>query len=123
MGFNIMSKRLSIMLLAFCLSGCASTGKIMQQSKTAFQEGNYAQALERSLPLAEKGNAEAQYAVGYMFYYGKGTAKDADKGQHWIRRAAAQGQPQAIKAMTLLSKSKMAGEDLMKYPESLDVMQ
>src|ERR1700738_4737354 len=48
---------------------------------------------------AENGDADAQYALGYMFYYGKGGAlKDNLEAKKWISKAAAQKQPQAMKA-------------------------
>ena len=52
---------------------------------------------------AENGNADAQYALGYMYYYGIGTVKDQQTAALWIERAAAAGQPLARKAWTLIN--------------------
>ncbi|MCX7121179.1 MAG: SPOR domain-containing protein [Gammaproteobacteria bacterium] len=52
---------------------------------------------------AENGSADAQYALGYMYYYGIGTVQDKQTAGLWIQRSAAQGQPLAKKAWTLIS--------------------
>jgi len=52
---------------------------------------------------AENGSADAQYALGYMYYYGIGTVKDKQTADLWIQRSAAQGQPLAKKAWTLIN--------------------
>lgn len=108
-------------LLMLLLTGCASTGQMLKQGGDNFRDGNYTQAFEQLKPLAEKNNADAQYAVGYMYYYGKGTEKDIIQAQKWIRQAASQGQPQAIKAMSLLNKSSNAQNNLFSYPDTLNI--
>ena len=41
---------------------------------------------------AQNGDPDAQYALGYMYFYGIGTVRDTKAAQLWINRAAAQGQ-------------------------------
>ena len=66
---------------------CSSNPYLMKYhcSITAIQEA------------AENGNADAQYALGYMYYYGINAAQDRKTAELWIQRAAAQGQPLAKK--------------------------
>ncbi|HLB56908.1 MAG TPA: SPOR domain-containing protein [Coxiellaceae bacterium] len=52
---------------------------------------------------AENGSADAQYALGYMYYYGIGTVRDQQTAELWIERSAAQGQPLAKKAWSLIN--------------------
>jgi len=52
---------------------------------------------------AENGDADAQYALGYMYYYGIDTVRDKDTAELWIQRSAAQGQPLAKKAWSLIN--------------------
>jgi DamX protein len=61
---------------------------------------------------AEHGDADAQYALGYMFYYGKGGApKDSSLARMWIEKAAARKQSQAVKALALMNgKGPSSGE-------------
>ena len=44
---------------------------------------------------AEKGDAQAQYNIGLMYYQGKGVAQDHKQAAAWWRRAADQGLAQA----------------------------
>ncbi|EHL32082.1 hypothetical protein LDG_5865 [Legionella drancourtii LLAP12] len=53
-------------------------------------------------PEAERGQPDAQYAVGYMYYYGKGVVEDRKKAWFWITAAANAGQPDAKVAAQML---------------------
>lgn len=88
--------------LAIVLTGC--TGQILEQGKSSYEQQDYTTSFKKMLPLATNGNADAEYAVGYMYYYGKGIPEDQQEGEQWIRKAAAQGQPQAIQAAALFDK-------------------
>lgn|SRR3990167_9142730 len=85
------------------LSACGTTslqyGMALQQGKNDFTAGLYKGAMRNLLPLACDGNKEAQYAVGYMYYYGYGVAQDTDVGYFWISRSAKQGYKPAIEAV------------------------
>ena len=63
----------------------------------------YGCSIERIQAAAEAGNPDAQYALGYMYYYGIDTVKDKDTAELWIQRSANQGQPLAKKAWTLIN--------------------
>lgn len=85
------------------LVGCATTDATkLCQGKKAFSQEQYRCAFETLMPLAAKGNADAQYAVGYMYFYGKGTIEDPDLANNWIRKAAAQGQLDAVRALEVM---------------------
>lgn len=72
--------------------------------KSMFEKGYYKKAMKELLPLAANGNAEAQYAVGYMYYYGYGVTKDIESGTFWIKRSAKQQFKPAQKALSIISK-------------------
>ena len=59
--------------------------------KRAFDHGRYSLAAEILNPLAEGGNAFAQYAMGFMFEKGKGLPQDFFMAVRWYRKAAKQG--------------------------------
>lgn len=63
----------------------------------------YRCSIERIQDAADRGNPDAQYALGYMYYYGIDTVKDKDTAELWIKRSAEQGQPLAKKAWTLIN--------------------
>ena len=61
------------LISALLLTACTTNSQRLEQGKISFEEKNYSSAFSELKPLAEKGVADAQYAVGYMYYYGKGT--------------------------------------------------
>ena len=73
------------------------------KGKEAFHGGDYAQAMRLLQPLAQQNNAEAQYAMGYMYYYGQGVQADRLKAIEWFRRAAENNSAKAIDALTMLA--------------------
>ena len=44
---------------------------------------------------AEKGDAQAQYNLGVIYYFGQGVAQNYAEALKWIRKAADQGQVDA----------------------------
>ncbi len=98
-----------ISLLSLSLIACATikttpfyVSSELQQGKRDFKEGYYKRAMHELLPLACDGNPEAQYAVGYMYYYGLGVAQDTDAGYFWIKRAANHHYALAAKALQMI---------------------
>ncbi len=85
------------------LSGCIHYGSNLQEGIKSFQVQDFRQAFIRLKPEAEKGNPDAQYAVGYMYYYGQGVIEDRKKAWYWITRAAKAGQADAQAATKLLA--------------------
>lgn len=61
----------------------------------ALKRRDYAAALKELRPLAEKGDAEAQYRMGLMYEYGAGVPADKAQMVAWLRKAATQGHPAA----------------------------
>lgn len=61
----------------------------------AFARKEYAAAAKLFRPLAEKGNAVAQYRIALMHKMGLGVSKDRKQAQKWSRLAAKQGNTDA----------------------------
>ncbi|MGL5164756.1 MAG: tetratricopeptide repeat protein [Afipia sp.] len=61
----------------------------------AFAKKEYAAAAKLFRPLAEKGNAVAQYRIALMHKMGLGVSKDRKQAQKWSRLAAKQGNTDA----------------------------
>ena len=57
----------------------------------AFNSGDYATALRLWRPLAEQGNAGAQFSLGIMWANGHGVPQDQAEAAKWFRLAAEQG--------------------------------
>lgn len=96
-----------ILLFIFVISemGCANRANL-NEGIACFRAQHYRPAFIRLKPEAEKGQADAQYAIGYMYYYGQGVVEDRKKACYWISRAAAAGQPEAVEALRIIKTSK-----------------
>jgi TPR repeat protein len=61
----------------------------------AFEQGDFAAAVEQWRPLAKQGHAQAQYRVGCMHAYGLGVPQDHERALGLFRQAAEQGDADA----------------------------
>ena len=61
----------------------------------AYHRSDYATALREWQPLAEQGQAVAQYQLGLLYANGQGVTKDDAKARQWYEKAAAQGHVEA----------------------------
>ncbi|MDP1603292.1 MAG: tetratricopeptide repeat protein [Legionella sp.] len=92
-----------VMLLPIVLSVTACISPLnLAEGISSFQAQDYRRAFIRLKPEAEKGHPDAQYAIGYMYYYGQGVVEDKEQAWKWINRAAHKGQPQAIAALKII---------------------
>lgn len=101
---------LFITLASVLLQACATTRVTyqyqseMSSAKRSFDAGDFKRAFCQLLPLAAKGCPEAQYALGYMYYYGYGVSEDTVSGLFWIEEAAKRHYIPAIKALKLIKQ-------------------
>ena len=63
----------------------------LKEGYAALARKDYVTAAKEYRPLAEKGNAEAQYRIGRMYEFGNGYPQDKTQGIAWVRKAADQG--------------------------------
>jgi len=94
--------RLKLMVLLGLVVAVAACGKAetsssaeTEEGHAAFQKRDFDEAFEILLPLAEKGDAEAQFKVGFMYVHGRGVDRDFDEAIKWMTAAAEQGYPEA----------------------------
>jgi TPR repeat protein len=62
-----------------------------QDGMAAYQRGDYATATQLWRPLADQGNAAAQFNLGFMYKKGQGFPQDFAAALMWYRKAADQG--------------------------------
>ena len=67
----------------------------LQAGAEAARRGDYATALAQWRPLAESGDAAAQFNVGMMHARGDGVPEDFAEAARWFRMASEQGQTDA----------------------------
>ncbi|MES2437901.1 MAG: tetratricopeptide repeat protein [Verrucomicrobiota bacterium] len=60
-----------------------------KEALEAFQAGRHAKAVELAKPLADQGNADALYLLGFASESGKGAEASKDKALEYYRKAAA----------------------------------
>ncbi|MGW8246542.1 MAG: tetratricopeptide repeat protein, partial [Acidiferrobacterales bacterium] len=74
--------------LAVTSSVAMADGKTFDDGAVAFIKGDGQTAFKIWKPLAEKGNTEAQYHLGYLFQTGTGVPADKSKALYWYQMAA-----------------------------------
>ena len=80
------------LILAMLLGGVGlSANADFDEAVAAYERGDYATALREIQPLAEQGDAVAQYNLGLMYDEGQGVPQDYEAAAQWYRRAAEQG--------------------------------
>jgi TPR repeat protein len=67
------------------------TWTILGGGYQSYLKGDYDAAYDEWLPLAELGDAEAQYNIGVMYDEGAGRPRDLAAAAGWYRKAAQQG--------------------------------
>ena len=67
------------------------TWTILGGGYQSYLKGDYKAAYDEWLPLAELGDAEAQYNLGVMYDQGASVDQDLGKAASWYRKAAEQG--------------------------------
>ena len=73
----------------------AAAQDALDQGLAAYRSADYAKAAEIWRPLAEKGDAAAQYRLGTLYAEGKGVAQDDKEAFKWFQRAAEKGDASA----------------------------
>lgn len=94
----------ALLIIHFVSFLCACSNLNLSEGIKSFRNQEYRRAFIRLKPEAEKGQPDAQYAVGYMYYYGQGVVEDRKKAWFWITQAAKSGQKDAIVAVHILQQ-------------------
>lgn len=81
--------------LILSLAGCLDNTDILTDARKAYTKRDYVQAIKLFRPIAEKGNAEAQFNLGIMYYRGDGVGQNPQEAMRWYRLAAEQGHAEA----------------------------
>lgn len=94
---------LSLLLLAACSTTpddrLQDPKFAMEEAHRAYAAKEYERVFHLVFPLAATGNDQAQYTLGYLFFYGLGVEKSEAQAMNWIQRAAAHGNRKALQAL------------------------
>ncbi len=74
----------------------------LQKGSDAYKKGDFKAALREYRPLAEQGNPEAQFQMGFLHLQGKGVPKNLEVAADWYMRAAKQGNLSAQVSIDLM---------------------
>jgi cell division septation protein DedD len=95
---------------AFFVGASAASAADVKAGVDAWQAGNFAGAIAQWRPLAQAGDADAQYNLGQAYKLGRGVPQDLRIAQGWYEKAANQGhtQAQAILGLILFQNGQRA---------------
>jgi TPR repeat protein len=93
---------LPLTILAILLTSLAHAD--FKSGQDAYGQRDYETALKEWQPLAEEGEALAQYNLGVMYANGQGVPQDYVQAHMWANLAAAQGNKSAVKGSEFLTK-------------------
>ena len=88
-----------VLALGLGWAGGAQAATALDEALKLMQRGEYIQALAELKPIANQGDAEAQYQLGQIYERGLGIVPDDYWAQHWYRQAAEQGHPAAAESL------------------------
>jgi TPR repeat protein len=95
-------RRLMLGVMLACGVLTSVTAGPFEEAKAAYARKDYANAIRIWRAMAEQGDAEAQFRLGYMYIRGQGISKDLDKGMELIFEAADRG---GVSAMTFVASA------------------
>jgi hypothetical protein len=84
-----------VLTLAISLSSTVGLGADLEKGLAAYSVGEYETSLAECQPLADDGNATAQFCVGRLYANGFGVAMNDDLALQWYGLAAEQGHSEA----------------------------
>lgn len=78
----------------------------LDEGIAAYDAGDYTKAREILYPLgAYNRNAEAQFYLGMIYFYGEGVEKDIDKAMEWWKKAMRSGHVDAAYRLSEIATS------------------
>ncbi len=99
---NRIDRRLALALAAAAAAMSApATGQNVPAAPSveagfnAWQSGNYDEAVRNWRPLADRGDADAQFNLGHAYRLGRGVPQNLNLAEQWYERAARAGHQEA----------------------------
>ncbi len=89
-------------VLVVALAAPASAG--LPDAIEAYDQGDYASAFAEAMPVAQRGDADAQYLLGYLYARGEGVRTNLVHAYFWYTLAARQGDEIAAGALDDLAR-------------------
>ncbi len=110
-------RRALFFIATVCLMNAAFAG--LNDGYLAVSEQNFKKAFAEFEPLAKQGNADAQFALGSLYFNGFGIPQNLEKAKSWYMLSAEQGNDTAqLHLGTILHNQKKNEEALYWYTKS-----
>jgi len=87
----IMRQLIFVFSAALAIGLAAPARADVATGERAYLAADYRTALNELMPLAQQGDAQAQYLVGVMYAHGKAIERNFAEAESWYARAATQG--------------------------------
>jgi len=91
-----MLRNFLLIVLALLAPPALAASDPLADAVQAIESGRHSQAVKLLTPLANAGNALAQYRLGSLYYQGRGVPEDEKQAIFWWKKAAAQGYTEAM---------------------------
>jgi len=98
-----MKKLLLILVLAVMCSSVTRADNF-DDAYSAYNKGNYTQAIELFRPLATQGSILAQYNLGVKYAKGEGVLQDYVRAHMWFNLAASKGDKGGRESREIVAK-------------------
>jgi len=113
---QIKKQLLLVCVCVFALNGQAIASEL-SDATAAYKAGNFSKAASLFIPLAKRGEAQAQGFLAAMYDKGQGVSQDYEAAAKWYRLAAEQGNASAQSSLAFMySKGQVVPLD---YKEAL----
>lgn len=106
-----------VICAGFLLVAPLALADALSDAARAVQNGEHRQAIQLLTPIANDGNALAQHRLGLLHYHGQGTPEDERLAVTWWKKAAGQGNAEA---MFLLGNAYLLGTQAPKLVSDPD---
>jgi TPR repeat protein len=101
---------IALLTVAICVGASGAAAGPLEDADAAIKRRDYATAARIIRPLAEQGDANAQYVLGVYYENGLGVPQDRVKAYMWLSLAASQGRENAASVRDLAAKLMSSAE-------------
>ena len=116
---KFLASRLRLVLRTLCIAVIVATvyagvarADQFADGHAAYMRGDIDTALALWTPLAEQGNADAQYMLGLIYFNGRFVEKDDSMAAQWLTLSAAQGNDDAAMLLGVLQPPSSTQTDM-----------
>jgi len=104
-----------LLCVSFMLVAGAAFADDLSEANKLLNAKEYGKAFPLYSKLAQSGNAEAQFRLGEMYWFGDGTAVDLQKAAAWFQKSASAGNADAAESLAALKRRETRGNEIVYW--------